>query len=182
MTTPERLRRMKPAFAERHYLTLDDYATLAAARSSPEQLLGGAMPITIDEVQRCPELLVAFKRERRPAPRPGSLPAQRLGELGLAGSSERELGGARVVPATRAVLTTRTARCDTATSVLGRAHGRHWRDPRSRRAGVRRRCAARIETSFVVDRLTPFLRNRASRVSRQRSTSRTRAWRRSSVR
>jgi uncharacterized protein len=54
----------------RRYLTLDDFAVLEAARSQPEALLGGGEPVTIDEAQRCPELLVAIKRavdrERRP--------------------------------------------------------------------------------------------------------------------
>ena len=52
----------------RIYRTLDDFALLAAARSNPESLLGEAT--TLDEVQRCPELLVAIKRsvdnDRRP--------------------------------------------------------------------------------------------------------------------
>ena len=52
------------------YRTLDDFATLAAARSDPESLLENAA--IFDEVQRCPELLVALKRsvdERRRAGR-----------------------------------------------------------------------------------------------------------------
>ena len=42
------------------YRTLDDFATLAAARSNPESLLES--PAILDEVQRCPELLVALKK------------------------------------------------------------------------------------------------------------------------
>jgi len=49
--------------SDRAYLTLDDYATLQAARENPEALLESDKPITIDEVQRCPELLVAIKRQ-----------------------------------------------------------------------------------------------------------------------
>jgi hypothetical protein len=41
------------------YRTLDDFATLAAARSNPESLLEHAA--ILDEVQRCPELLVPLK-------------------------------------------------------------------------------------------------------------------------
>jgi hypothetical protein len=52
----------------RAYRTLDDFATLAAARLNPEALLTDA--VILDEVQRCPELLLAVKRsvdeERRP--------------------------------------------------------------------------------------------------------------------
>ncbi len=44
----------------RDYRTLDDFATLEAARSRPESLL--SRPTIIDEVQRCPDLLMAIKR------------------------------------------------------------------------------------------------------------------------
>jgi predicted AAA+ superfamily ATPase len=46
--------------AGRPYRTLDDFATLAAARTNPESLLQSA--VMIDEAQRCPELLVALKK------------------------------------------------------------------------------------------------------------------------
>lgn len=52
----------------RTYHTLDDYPTLAAARSNPQALLNA--PCTIDEVQRCPDLLREIKltvdRQRAP--------------------------------------------------------------------------------------------------------------------
>lgn len=50
------------AFRGRRYVTLDDYAALEAARLDPESLVRGQGPVTIDEVQRCPELLIAVKR------------------------------------------------------------------------------------------------------------------------
>lgn len=52
-----------PLFQGRRYLTLDDFATLEAARRDPEALLTGDEPLTIDEVQRSPDLLLAVKRE-----------------------------------------------------------------------------------------------------------------------
>src|SRR5436190_8960164 len=59
-----------PQLAGRRYVTLDDFAQLAAAREDPEGFLAGDEPLTIDEVQRAPELLVAVKRavdrDRRP--------------------------------------------------------------------------------------------------------------------
>lgn len=59
------------AFTRGHtYRTLDDFATLAAAQTNPESLLEG--PAILDEVQRCPEVLVALKKsvdERRQAGR-----------------------------------------------------------------------------------------------------------------
>jgi predicted AAA+ superfamily ATPase len=51
-----------PGLAGRRYLSLDDFATLEAARRDPEALLAGPEPLTIDEAQRCPELLIALKR------------------------------------------------------------------------------------------------------------------------
>lgn len=58
------------ALRGRRYLTLDDFATLEAARREPEALVAAAEPVTIDEAQRCPELLPAIKlavdRERVP--------------------------------------------------------------------------------------------------------------------
>lgn len=47
---------------ERRYRTLDDFDVLAAARRDPEALVGGDVPITLDEVQREPSLLSAVKR------------------------------------------------------------------------------------------------------------------------
>ena len=54
----------------RRFFTLDDLDVLDAARRDPEAILGGSQPVTIDEVQREPDLLHAVKRsidrERRP--------------------------------------------------------------------------------------------------------------------
>ncbi len=46
----------------RRYATLDDLDVLDAARRDPEVLVGGPDPVTLDEVQREPELLRAVKR------------------------------------------------------------------------------------------------------------------------
>jgi predicted AAA+ superfamily ATPase len=51
------------ALAARRYVTLDDFAQLAAARSDPEGLIRPEEPLTIDEAQKCPELLTVIKRE-----------------------------------------------------------------------------------------------------------------------
>ena len=54
----------------RRFLTLDDLDTLDAARREPEALVGGDEPVTIDEIQREPNLLHAVKlaidRQRQP--------------------------------------------------------------------------------------------------------------------
>ena len=46
----------------RRFFTLDDLDVLDAARRDPEALLGGSQPVTIDEVQREPNLLHSVKR------------------------------------------------------------------------------------------------------------------------
>jgi len=47
---------------KRRYRTLDDLDVLDAARRDPEALLGSGEAITLDEVQRAPELMQAVKR------------------------------------------------------------------------------------------------------------------------
>jgi len=49
-------------FKRRRYISLDDFAFLEAARRNPESLLEGDDQVTVDEAQKCPELLVAIKR------------------------------------------------------------------------------------------------------------------------
>ena len=50
-----------PVFNGRRYLNLDDYSTLAAARSYPQGLFDADERVTIDEIQRAPELLPYIK-------------------------------------------------------------------------------------------------------------------------
>lgn len=55
----------------RRYLTLDDHVTLAAAKGDPAGFIAGFTgPVTLDEVQRAPELFLAIKasvdRDRMP--------------------------------------------------------------------------------------------------------------------
>ena len=54
----------------RRYLSLDDLDVVDTARRDPEAIVGGSTPVTIDEVQREPQLLLAVKRsidrERQP--------------------------------------------------------------------------------------------------------------------
>ena len=47
---------------DRRYLSLDDLDVLDVARRDPDALLGGEQPVTLDEVQREPDLLNAVKR------------------------------------------------------------------------------------------------------------------------
>ena len=80
------------ALARGHtYRTLDDFATLAAARANPESLLED--PAILDEVQRCPELLMALKTSCT-FPNPCLVP--RWGGGNAAVSAVRARCGARV--------------------------------------------------------------------------------------
>ena len=56
---------------KRRYVSLDDFGALDAARHDPLVLVGGQTPVTLDEVQRAPDLLAAVKREIDRDRRPG---------------------------------------------------------------------------------------------------------------
>ncbi len=64
------LLRQEESLRSRRYLTLDDAVTLAQALREPDSLLDADGPITIDEAQRAPKLLLAIKRavDRNPVP------------------------------------------------------------------------------------------------------------------
>jgi len=47
---------------ERRFHSLDDLDVVELARRDPEALVGGSAPVTLDEVQREPDLLLAVKR------------------------------------------------------------------------------------------------------------------------
>lgn len=73
------------------YRTLDDFATLAAARSNPESLLENAA--ILDEVQRCPDLLVALKRSVDEQRKPGRFILSGSANLALLGHVTETLAG-----------------------------------------------------------------------------------------
>jgi len=82
----------EPALDRGHaYRTLDDFATLAAARENPESLLTG--PVILDEVQRCPELLVALKRDIDEERRSGRFILSGSANLALLGHVSETLAG-----------------------------------------------------------------------------------------
>jgi hypothetical protein len=56
---------------KRRYLSLDDLDIVDLARRDPEALVGGSTPVTLDEVQREPDLLLAVKRAIDRRRRPG---------------------------------------------------------------------------------------------------------------
>lgn len=73
------------------YRTLDDFATLAAAEANPEALL--AAPAILDEVQRCPDLLVAIKRSVDEQRLPGRYILSGSANLALLGHVSETLAG-----------------------------------------------------------------------------------------
>ena len=82
----------EPSFTTGHaYRTLDDFATLAAARSNPESLV--SRPVILDEVQRCPELLVAIKKVVDEHRRPGRFVLSGSANLALLGRVSETLAG-----------------------------------------------------------------------------------------
>ncbi|MFQ5506605.1 MAG: ATP-binding protein, partial [Planctomycetota bacterium] len=60
-----------PAIRGRRFLSLDGFADLETARRDPDALLEGDEPMTIDEAQRCPEILMSIKRAVDRRRRPG---------------------------------------------------------------------------------------------------------------
>ncbi|MGH8566003.1 MAG: ATP-binding protein [Gammaproteobacteria bacterium] len=56
---------------KRRFLSLDDLDIVGLARRDPEILVGGSAPVTLDEVQREPDLLLAVKRAIDRSRRPG---------------------------------------------------------------------------------------------------------------
>jgi uncharacterized protein len=78
---------------QRRYLTLDDFATLEAARQDPEGLLAGDEPLTIDEVQRSPDLLLAVKRAVDQRRAPGRFLLSGSANLALLGGVSESLAG-----------------------------------------------------------------------------------------
>jgi len=80
------------ALASSHaYRTLDDFATMTAARLNPESLLEGS--VTLDEVQRCPELLVALKKSVDEQRQPGRFILSGSANLALLGHVTETLAG-----------------------------------------------------------------------------------------
>lgn len=86
----------EPGLARRRYLTLDDLETLEAARGDPEGLVAGADELTIDEVQRAPDLLLAIKREVDRDRRPGRFLLSGSANLALLGTVSESLAGRAV--------------------------------------------------------------------------------------
>jgi hypothetical protein len=85
------LQREESLATGRIYRTLDDFSTLAAARANPESLLTDAA--ILDEVQRCPELLLALKKAVDEQRRPGRFVLSGSANLALLSRVSETLAG-----------------------------------------------------------------------------------------
>jgi len=81
------------ALRGRRYLTLDDFATFEAAQRDPDALIAGEEPLTIDEVQRSPDLLLAVKRAVDKHRSPGRFLLSGSANLALLGGVSESLAG-----------------------------------------------------------------------------------------
>jgi predicted AAA+ superfamily ATPase len=54
--------RSEPGLSGRTFVSFDDFAQLAAAKSDPDGFISQRGPMTIDEAQKCPEIFSAIKR------------------------------------------------------------------------------------------------------------------------
>ncbi len=54
--------KMDAALKGRRYVSFDDFAYLSAAQEDPESFINSNGPLTIDEAQKCPEILTAIKK------------------------------------------------------------------------------------------------------------------------
>lgn len=52
----------QPGLDHRHYVTFDDFSQLEAAKLDPDRFVNSHEPLTIDEAQKCPEILIAIKK------------------------------------------------------------------------------------------------------------------------
>lgn len=85
------LQREQAVAAGRAYHTMDDFALLAAARENPESLLKNA--VILDEVQRCPEILLAIKKDVDGNRRPGRFLLSGSANLALLSHVSETLSG-----------------------------------------------------------------------------------------
>jgi hypothetical protein len=80
----------------RDYRTLDDLDLLERAGSEPDALVASKQPLTLDEIQRSPELLLAIKRAVDRDRRPGRFLLSGSANLALLGRVSETLAGRAV--------------------------------------------------------------------------------------
>lgn len=90
------LLQFQPQLKGRHYITLDDFAQLEAARHNPEAFIQNKESLTVDEVQKCPQLLTVIKREVERDRRPGRFLLSGSANFGLLKDISESLAGRAV--------------------------------------------------------------------------------------
>jgi len=80
----------------RRYVSLDDFAQLEAAKSDPDGFVRSDEPMTIDEVQKCPELLTSIKRFVDKKRRPGQFLLSGSANLAMLKGVSESLAGRAV--------------------------------------------------------------------------------------
>ena len=81
---------------KRRYVSLDDFAQLEAAKSDPDGFIRSDEPMTIDEVQKCPELLTSIKRFVDKKRRPGQFLLSGSANLAMLKGVSESLAGRAV--------------------------------------------------------------------------------------
>ncbi|MDE3243284.1 MAG: ATP-binding protein [Nitrospirota bacterium] len=81
---------------DRDYRTLDDMEVLERAQREPDALVSSRQPITIDEIQRSPDLLLAIKRAVDRDRKPGRFLLSGSANLALFGKVSETLAGRAV--------------------------------------------------------------------------------------
>lgn len=81
---------------KRDYITMDDFETLERSLQEPDVLLSRGVPITIDEIQRSPNLLLAIKRRIDEQRVPGQFILTGSANLSLMRSVSESLAGRAV--------------------------------------------------------------------------------------
>jgi predicted AAA+ superfamily ATPase len=61
----------QPELKGRRYVTFDDFAQIEAAKADPDGFVNTDGPLTIDEAQKCPEVLIAIKKRVDKKRQPG---------------------------------------------------------------------------------------------------------------
>jgi len=90
------IRELLPSTKRRNYRTLDELDVLERAQREPEALVSTRAPLTIDEIQRVPGLLLAIKREVDRNNRPGRFLLSGSANLALFGKVSETLAGRAV--------------------------------------------------------------------------------------
>lgn len=110
----------------RTYHSLDDFAVMAAAQREPQSLVGDAQHVTLDEVQRCPELLTAIKTAVDSARKSGRFLLSGSANLQLLARVTETLAGRAVYltlhPMTRREIHRRTRAAPALVSLLKEGH------------------------------------------------------------